>query len=797
MAALSDASTVVVNDEATVEETSQLDLDALSRQVAVFDVKSQLRVSAASVLISGMGLLGLEIAKNICLSGPRSVTIHDDELATLSSAAANFFYAGASGADDGLWRGRTRAEVSLERLRALNPSVTVHCVGGAGMPLAEVLAGAGVDGGGLGVAYDVVILCDAPLAAQLEANALCRGAGGAKFLSASCRGVFGWAFADFGDGFVTKDKDGEQLKEVMVGAVSSASPPVVSTALVPGAGEQYEHVRHKLEDGDVVTFRGSGGTGTGTGGGGTSGGGAVASSVGPSAPSAEDALVGKYFYVRVLDPYRFELSGADGRPWAALDLQGGLTCVQAKVSAPVPFLPLSAALRAPGFLEADMFKAWNRWPPALLHRAVMAIDGVDGSSAPSASSASAFSLAAAGGPAAGGPSAAARALPRAWNAGDADAVLARLLSDHAGDRARAEALGPGQCAAYDAAAGALGRAQGRLAGLQAAAAALEPTGAQSLAEDPGGPGAAAARASAAAAVAASAAEVEALRAAPAFAAHAAASATLVPELSALVPAAAAGGDDDAPAGWTWAAAGGDGGGAAACRRMLSAVRLLCFTARGLLPPLCAALGGLVAQEALKAVMGKFTPLSQFLYLGAEEVVPPPPGAVAAASAPLPPLAADAGGRATHGVAVAELFRCPWLVVARSPKDRAVFLGLPQAPVLTGLAMSESSSSSSSSSGGGGGGGGGGSGGGGNGAAAEPEAAEGDAKDEGEGGAGVAGAAAAAALAVCVGYPVVNRLAQLRVFVVGAGAIGCELLKNLALLRVATDSDCSDGGGGRP
>ena len=91
MAALSDASAVVVNDEATVEETSQLDLDALSRQVAVFDVKSQLRVSAASVLISGMGLLGLEIAKNICLSGPRSVTIHDDELATAASAASGLW----------------------------------------------------------------------------------------------------------------------------------------------------------------------------------------------------------------------------------------------------------------------------------------------------------------------------------------------------------------------------------------------------------------------------------------------------------------------------------------------------------------------------------------------------------------------------------------------------------------------------------------------------------------------------------------------------------------------------------
>lgn len=41
------------------------------------------------------------------------------------------------------------------------------------------------------------------------------------------------------------------------------------------------------------------------------------------------------------------------------------------------------------------------------------------------------------------------------------------------------------------------------------------------------------------------------------------------------------------------------------------------------------------------------------------------------------------------------------------------------------------------------------------------------------------------LRVCVGAPVLDELARARVFVVGAGAIGCELLKNFALLGVAT------------
>ncbi|XP_062285268.1 ubiquitin-like modifier-activating enzyme 6 isoform X2 [Scomber scombrus] len=46
------------------------------------------------------------------------------------------------------------------------------------------------------------------------------------------------------------------------------------------------------------------------------------------------------------------------------------------------------------------------------------------------------------------------------------------------------------------------------------------------------------------------------------------------------------------------------------------------TARGTLPPLAAAVGGLASQEVLKAITGKFAPLQQLFYLDAIEVVRP-------------------------------------------------------------------------------------------------------------------------------------------------------------------------------
>ncbi|KAG8014818.1 Ubiquitin-like modifier-activating enzyme 6, partial [Nibea albiflora] len=52
------------------------------------------------------------------------------------------------------------------------------------------------------------------------------------------------------------------------------------------------------------------------------------------------------------------------------------------------------------------------------------------------------------------------------------------------------------------------------------------------------------------------------------------------------------------------------------------VRCLSRTARGTLPPLAAAVGGLASQEVLKAITGKFAPLQQWFYLDAIEVVRP-------------------------------------------------------------------------------------------------------------------------------------------------------------------------------
>lgn len=51
------------------------------------------------------------------------------------------------------------------------------------------------------------------------------------------------------------------------------------------------------------------------------------------------------------------------------------------------------------------------------------------------------------------------------------------------------------------------------------------------------------------------------------------------------------------------------------------IRQLAYTSQGDLPPMCAVIGGIVAQEVLKAVSGKFHPIHQYFFFDATEVLP--------------------------------------------------------------------------------------------------------------------------------------------------------------------------------
>lgn len=67
---------------------SEIDENLYSRQLYVLGHEAMRKMARSDVLISGMNGLGVEIAKNVILSGVKSVTVHDQELCKISDLSS-------------------------------------------------------------------------------------------------------------------------------------------------------------------------------------------------------------------------------------------------------------------------------------------------------------------------------------------------------------------------------------------------------------------------------------------------------------------------------------------------------------------------------------------------------------------------------------------------------------------------------------------------------------------------------------------------------------------------------------
>lgn len=93
-------------------------------------------------------------------------------------------------------------------------------------------------------AHNAVLLTQTALPDLLRFNAFCR-TNNIKFLAAECWGLAGFAFADFGDEFMVRDKDGEETRQTVVVNITNDAEGVVTV---------HEDKRHGFEDGDYVKF---------------------------------------------------------------------------------------------------------------------------------------------------------------------------------------------------------------------------------------------------------------------------------------------------------------------------------------------------------------------------------------------------------------------------------------------------------------------------------------------------------------------------------------------------------------
>lgn len=212
------------NGSTSRDTTGDIDEGLYSRQLYVLGHDAMRRMATSDILISGIGGLGIEIAKNVILGGVKSVTIHDTVECKIGDLAAQYYLTEAD-------VGKNRAEASLRSLAELNSYVPVRVHTGE---LTEEFI----------KQFRVVVLTESSYA-ELDRISAITHPNGIAMIVAQTRGVFSQVFCDFGDKFTVYDVNGATVLTTMVANITNDKQGIVTG---------LDETRHGFEDGDYVTF---------------------------------------------------------------------------------------------------------------------------------------------------------------------------------------------------------------------------------------------------------------------------------------------------------------------------------------------------------------------------------------------------------------------------------------------------------------------------------------------------------------------------------------------------------------
>lgn len=290
----------------------EIDEGLYSRQLYVLGHEAMKRMGVSNILICGLKGLGVEIAKNVILSGVKSVTVYDPEECGLEDLSSQFYLSESD-------VGKNRAEVTCPKLVELNSYVSVSQHKGE---LDEQFLGNGD--------FQVIVLTNSSLEEQLRIGNLTHGKG-IKLIVADTKGLFGQLFCDFGAEFSVSDTNGEQPISNMVASITKDVEGVVTC---------LDETRHGMEDGDHVEF---------------------------SEVQGMTEINGcEPRQIKVLGPYTFSI----GDTTSFSDYSRGGIVTQVKVPKIIKFKSLEEALDAPEFFITD-FAKFDR--PSQLHLGFMAL----------------------------------------------------------------------------------------------------------------------------------------------------------------------------------------------------------------------------------------------------------------------------------------------------------------------------------------------------------------------------------------------------------------------------------------
>lgn len=288
----------------------EIDEALYSRQLYVLGHDAMRRMANSDVLISGLGGLGVEIAKNIILGGVKSVTLHDEAICTINDLSSQFYLT-----ENDI--GKNRTEACLKNLSELNLYVSTKSHTG---PLTEEVL----------KKFSVVVLTNSTEEEQLRISEITH-VNNIALIIADTRGVFAQVFCDFGPSFTVTDVNGEQPVSAMIADITMDKEAIVTC---------IDDTRHGMEDGDYITFSEILGM----------------TELNNCPPTK----------IKVLGPYAFSINDTT----AFTKYERGGIATQVKMPKALNFKPLKESLKSPEFLITDFAKFDH---PPQLHLAFHAL----------------------------------------------------------------------------------------------------------------------------------------------------------------------------------------------------------------------------------------------------------------------------------------------------------------------------------------------------------------------------------------------------------------------------------------
>ena len=198
------------------KDETQVDTNLYSRQIGTFGMETMGKLIKMNVVIVGLRGLGVEVAKNVILAGPKSVLLFDDEITKVNDLGANFY------TEEKHVGNTTRAEACLGKLQELNPYVKVNVI----KSRAEL--DQGIASGSFHVVCQTEMIINGQFYDMEALNKVCREKK-IGYISAQGLGPWGYTFLDYGTEHMVTDHDGEQTKSFIVTYIEKGVEKTVVT----------------------------------------------------------------------------------------------------------------------------------------------------------------------------------------------------------------------------------------------------------------------------------------------------------------------------------------------------------------------------------------------------------------------------------------------------------------------------------------------------------------------------------------------------------------------------------------